>query len=130
MSDDLRKLLVAGTPRPWEWDDRNDEIRHLAGYYHQRGGFKTAHYVSVASGGSVGFDNAQLNMSEEDAQLAIAAVNSAQALLDRITQLETALREACEIAECLSNYVPKFPPEGEPTMADKRIAELRLISNE
>jgi hypothetical protein len=51
-------------------------------------------------------------------------VADVQGDLERMT---AARNEACEIAETLSSYVPKFPAEGGPTMTDKRIAELRKV---
>jgi len=107
VSNDLRKLLAAGTARPWEWDDKDDRIRHLT-KRNKWGGVNNEDYVNVATGGSIGYENARLNMSEEDARLAIAAVNSVQGLLDRINQLEVALVAACDLADEGWSYAGEY----------------------
>jgi hypothetical protein len=58
------------------------------------------------------------------------ATSHPQAVIDLVTQLEamTAARdELAALAETLSNNIVKFPATGGPTMADRRIAELRKV---
>jgi DNA repair exonuclease SbcCD ATPase subunit len=48
----------------------------------------------------------------------------------QLAEMTKARDEACEIAETLSTYVPKFPAVGGPTMTDKRIATLRKVGGD
>lgn len=57
----------------------------------------------------------------------VGIVAENERLRGEIEQLKAARDEACDIAEYLHTYVPKFPAVGGPTQSERRVAELRKV---
>jgi hypothetical protein len=72
MSDDLRRLLEAATPGPWEWDGEGTLV--------STGVADVVLWVSS--------DGTEVESVNADAALIVAAVNALPGLLDRLELLE------------------------------------------
>ncbi len=116
---DIDALLAAGTPRPWVWDEKEDNIRRPeTSYWYPMasadGGapgkqLGRAGGERIVSGGSVGYENAALGIDPQDGRLIVAAVNALEPHLARIAELERGLKEACDLAEQYDED-PREPP--------------------